>query len=92
MILSAAVSGGVITPVQAWPEFFGTDQGDPDVFPSAETDNSGFVLERATPESFAADMAALVASSKQVVLREDPRQPVPVPQEQHQYVPDPEWT
>jgi hypothetical protein len=87
MVLSAAVSSGVITAVQAWPDFFGVDPGDPDVFPGAGTDASGFTLERATPESFASDMAALVQSSRTVTVRE----PAGEPQDPG-YVPDPEWT
>lgn len=89
MVLLAAVSAGAVTVVQAWPEFFGEDPGGPAEDPGA----GGFTLEQATPESFAADMAALVASSKRVVLREGQQAPVPAPQEQpHQYVPDAEWT
>jgi hypothetical protein len=54
---------------------------------------SGFRLEEATPQSFAADMAALVEASQRVVLREEPplRRPV-APDPEHQYVPDLEWT
>jgi hypothetical protein len=94
MILSSAVSSGIITAVQAWPDFFGADPGDPDIFPGQGTDTSGFTLERATPESFAADMAALVQSSSTVTLREpSPQQASPVPPDPvHAYVPDPEWT
>jgi hypothetical protein len=90
MILSSAVSSGIITAVQAWPDFFGVD---PAEFSSASSDNSGLELERATPESFAADMAALVRSSARVTLREPPEQHSPVPPgPQHSYVPDTEWT
>jgi hypothetical protein len=90
MILASAVSAGVITAVRAWPEFF-ADDGDPGSFPASGSDMSGFTLERATPESFAADMAALVQSSSRVTLREPAVAP-PAPEEAHSYVPDPEWT
>jgi len=84
VILSSAVSHGVITAVQAWPSFFGGPDGAGDL-------ETGLELEKATPESFAADMAALVASSSQVTLRE-PQQGTPAPVPEHAYVPDPEWT
>jgi len=87
-VKQAFVARGMITPAQAWPEFFAAEEGDGDAFPSAGSDMSGFVLEEATPESFAADMAALVEASKQVVIRE----PSPPPGEEHAYVPDMEWT
>lgn len=94
MVLSAAVASGVVSAVQAWPDFFGVDPSDPGLFPSKDADTSGFTLERATPESFASDMAALVASSSKVTLREPAPPPVPVfaPQSGHSYVPDAEWT
>jgi hypothetical protein len=90
VILSSAVASGVITALQAWPDFFGKDPGDP----GAGTDTPGFELERATPESFAADMAAMVRASSRVTLREPPeaRPAVPPPGPQHAYVPDLEWT
>lgn len=69
--------------MQAWPDFFGPDPG----APAGKPGEGELALERATPESFAADMAALVQSSSRVTLRE----PVP-PEPQHAYVPDPEWT
>jgi len=51
---------------------------------------SAFRLEEATPESFAADMAALVAASQTVVIHEPaPRLPVTP---EHEYVPSLEWT
>lgn len=81
--------------MQAWPEFFPEpDQGDPGAFPATDADMSAFRLEEATPESFAADMAALVAASQRVVIREEPeplRRPV-IPEDGHRYVPDLEWT
>lgn len=86
MVLAAAVSSGIVTAMQAWPEFFDA-QPDSGAFPSAGSDMSGFTLEKASPESFAADMAALVRSSSQVTLRE-PGPDAPG----HQYVPDAEWT
>jgi hypothetical protein len=78
---------GLITPQRAWPEFFLPDEGDDAVFPSTESDMSAFTLEKATPESFAADMAALVAASSQVVIREPSLQPG-----DRDHVPDTEWT
>lgn len=83
------MSSGVVTAMQAWPEFF--SKAEEGAFPSAGADTSGFTLEKATPESFAADMAALVQSSSRVTLRE----PAPDPSwgiQPHQYVPDAEWT
>jgi hypothetical protein len=47
---------------------------------------SGFELEAATPESFAADMSALVRASQHVTIREDEPPPFPV-----LGLPDPEW-
>lgn len=95
-MLAAAVSCGTLSAVQAWPEFFDLDEGDEGTFPGSGTDSAGFTLERATPESFAADMAALVESSRRVVLREDQAPPPGVPPApgdlRHEYVPDAEWT
>lgn len=88
MILSSAVASGIVTAVQAWPDFFGEEPA----AAGAGTDTAGFTLERATPASFAADMEAMVRASSQVVLREPP-EPQPVPAgPQHSYVPDAEWT
>lgn len=95
-MLSSAVASGVITVLQAWPEFFGAPDGaGQDDFPSKDADMSGFVLEEATPQSFASDMAAIVAASQTVVIREEAPPPLPrvaAPEPEHQYVPDPEWT
>jgi hypothetical protein len=95
-VLASLVSSGAASPVQAWPEFFsGPDQGDETAFPSTGSDMTGFRLEEATPESYAADMAALVEASKTVVIREEapPIMPrVTAPESGHQYVPHPEWT
>lgn len=89
MIFSSAVASGIITAVQAWPDFFGSPgEGDQGAFPSTDADMSGFELERATPESFAADMDALVRASQQVTLRED--DPPPFPQLDAGF-PDPAW-
>lgn len=79
MILSAAVSSGVITAMQAWPEYFDglADEGDP-AFPSTDADMSAFQLEEATPESFAADMQALLTASQQITIREDAPPEFPV--------------
>jgi hypothetical protein len=88
------VSSRLINPVQAWPEFF-TDpgKGDETAFPSSGADITGFRLEEATPESYAADMAALVEANKRVVIREEAPPPMPrVADPVHQYVPDAEWT
>jgi hypothetical protein len=94
MILSSAVSSGIVAAVQAWPDFFGEDPGGQDASPGDAGGVGGLELGRATPESFAADMASLVNSSSLVTLREPaPEQPVAVPQDpQHAYVPDTEWT
>lgn len=94
MVFSAAVASGVITAVQAWPDFFSSVPGAPGSFPSKDAGAPAFALEPATPESFAADMAALVASSSSVTLREPsvPPPPAPAPQQGHSYVPGTEWT
>lgn len=87
------MSSRVINAVQAWPEFFGVpDAGDNGAFPSKDADMTGFQLENATPESFAADMEALVAANERVVIREEVPPPLPRVVEEHQYVPHPEWT
>jgi hypothetical protein len=78
------VSCGAVTAVQAWPSFFGV--------PGEEAPPAGLTLEKATPESFAADMAALVRNSSQVTLREPPAPAVAQAPPGHSYVPDPEWT
>jgi hypothetical protein len=93
-VLAAAVSSGNATPMDAWPEFFPGDEGDGSAFPGRDTDMAAFKMEHATPASFAADMAALVNSSKRVVLREQEPPPAPRtgPEPEHVYVPDPEWT
>lgn len=87
LMFASAVASGVVTAPQAWPEFFpgGQDEG---AFPSSGADTSGFVLEQATPESFAADIAALAESSRRVTVREPSGGPSPG----HEYVPDAEWT
>jgi hypothetical protein len=85
MVLSSAVASGIITAVQAWPEYFEAP-GASGAFPSRDADMSGFELEAATPESFAADMSALVRASQHVTIREDEPPPFPV-----LGLPDPEW-
>jgi hypothetical protein len=90
MVLSAAVSSGVITAVQAWPEYFEglEDEGDP-VFPSTGADMEGFELEEASPESFAQDIEAMVRAQSQVTVREEPEPEFPgLPYG----LPDAEWT
>lgn len=77
----------MVTAPQAWPDFFPA-AGDEGAFPSGDADTSGFVLEKATPESFAADMAALVEANRRVTVREPAAGPPPG----HEYVPDAEWT
>jgi hypothetical protein len=88
MVLSAAVSSGVITAMQAWPEYFGDGEGDQE-FPSTGSDTSAFQLEEATPESFAADIEAMVAASQQVTIREEDPPPFPL---LPPGLPDTEWT
>lgn len=87
MVLASAVSSGVITAVQAWPEYFDVP-GDSGDFPARDADMSEFELERATPESFAADMDALVRASQRITIREDEPPPFPV---LGNILPDPEW-
>lgn len=89
MVLSSAVSSGVISAIQAWPEYFDGPPDDGGAFPSKDADMAGFTLERATPESFAADMAALVRASEQITIREE--EPPPFPQFPPGDLPDPLW-
>jgi hypothetical protein len=89
MVLSSAVASGVITAVQAWPEYFDVPGQDESSFPSTGADMSGFELEDATPESFESDMEAMVRASGQITIREEDPPPYP-------YLPgglpDAEWT
>jgi hypothetical protein len=88
MVLSSAVAAGVVTAVDAWPEMFNLpDKGDPDAFPATDADMSAFRLEEATPESFEADIEAMVRASQQVTIREEDPLPFPVTG-----LPDTEWT
>jgi hypothetical protein len=89
MVLSSAVSSGVISAVMAWPEFFATGaDGTPGAFPSTGADMTEFELEEATPESFAADMDALLAANRRITVRESD---APVFQPAG-HIPHPEWT
>jgi hypothetical protein len=89
MVLEVAVSSGVISALTAWPEFFATGAGGtPGAFPSTGSDMTDFELEEATPESFAADLDALLAANKQVTVREADA-PVFRPAG---YIPHTEWT
>jgi hypothetical protein len=89
MVLEAAVSSGVVSAVMAWPEFFDQgDEGTPGAFPSRDADMTEFELEEATPESFAADLDAILAANKRVTVREA-EAPVFQPTG---YVPHTEWT
>lgn len=87
MVLSAAVSSGMVTPMQAWPDFFPDDEGDPGAFPSTGADMAGFELEEATPASFERDMEMIVAANQRITLREE--EPPPFPRLP---LPDTEWT
>lgn len=80
----------------AWPEFYGTAEGEETAFPGTGTDMSGFVLEEATPQSFLADLDAIVAANQRVTLREEA---VPLPEFAPRpdrpavpVLPHPEWT
>jgi hypothetical protein len=89
MVLEAAVSSGVITAMTAWPEFFAQGgEGSPGAFPAVDADMTEFELEEATPESFAADLDAILAANKRVTVRES-EPPVFQPTG---YVPHTEWT
>lgn len=88
MVLASAVAAGTITAIQAWPEYFGDDQGDPGAFPSTDADMSGFQLEETTPQSFEEDMDALLAASERITIRD---QPAPEPPQLPGAAPDPEW-
>lgn len=89
MVLSSAVSSGVVSAVTAWPEFFTeAAKGDPGAFPSKDADLSGFELEEATPASFLSDMDALLAANERVTVREAD-EPVFQPAG---YIPHTEWT
>lgn len=73
MVLASAVASGVITAMQAWPEYFeGLEDTGDGSFPSTGSDMSAFQLEEASPESFAADLEAIVQASRQITVREDP--------------------
>lgn len=93
MVLSAAVTAGIITPPKAWPDMFEglQDDGSPDAFPSTDADMSDFRLEEASPESFLHDMDLLeqIAASQQLVIREEDPPPFP---RLEQDLPHPEWT
>lgn len=89
VMLSSAVAAGAITAVQAWPEYFEDQQAGSGSFPSTDADMSGFELERATPDSYAADMDALIRASQHVALREEEMPPLPVI---GGIQPDIEWT
>jgi hypothetical protein len=89
MVLEAAVSSGVISAVTAWPEFFDdAARGDPGAFPSKDADMTEFELEEATPQSFIADMDALLAANRRITVREADK-PVFQPAG---YIPHTEWT
>ncbi|MCW2930031.1 MAG: hypothetical protein JWM19_993 [Actinomycetia bacterium] len=81
MVLSAAVSSGVITAVRAWPDVFDgiRPPGDDEAFPSTDADMSGFELEDATPGSFARDMdlMAAIAANQRLAVREEAPPPAP---------------
>lgn len=87
MVLSAAVASGVVTPMQAWPEYFEDGEGDDGAFPSTGADMSGFQLEEASAQSFEADMAAMATASSRVTLREEPDPELP----SFSGLPDPAW-
>jgi hypothetical protein len=88
-VLSSAVGSGLATVFDVWPEVFGLEPPGTDE-PEA---GPGFVLEKATPQSFAADMASLIAANQQVTIREPvPQRTAPAPEPEHTYVPDIEWT
>jgi hypothetical protein len=89
MVLEAAVSSGIVSAIVAWPEFFDdAAKRDSGAFPSKDADMTEFELEEATPESFAADLDALLAANRQVTVREAD---APVFQPTG-YVPHTEWT
>lgn len=89
MVLEAAVSSGFVSAVVAWPEFFDdATKRDSGAFPSKDADMTEFELEEATPESFMADLDAILAANKRVTVREADK-PVFQPTG---YVPHTEWT
>jgi len=91
MVLASAVSSGVITAMQAWPEYFEDFEDDGDgSFPATGSDMSAFQLEEATPESFAADLESIVRASRQITVREPP--PPEFPGLASGQLPDTEWT
>jgi hypothetical protein len=91
---AALVTSGRIDIKTAWPEFFGTTPGaagpgkddEPGVsqevaetaFPSTDADMSDFEWERPTPESFRADMDALLERNQHISVPEEPHTSVPV--------------
>jgi hypothetical protein len=88
MVLSSAVSSGLMPAFVAWPEYFAKGDGTPGSFPSTGADMTEFELEEATPQSFMADMDAILAANQRVTVREA-QEPVFQPSG---YVPHTEWT
>lgn len=82
------MSSGYLHPAEAWPEFFTDAESDQVAFPSADADMTGFRLEDATPASFEDDIAAMVAASSRVSVREEPD---PEPPGADWGLPDSEW-
>jgi len=74
---AAAVAGGYLAPAKAWPEFFGTP--DTGAFPSSGADMTDFEWETPTPQSFEADLDAVLAASERVVLSEPSHPDSPPP-------------
>jgi hypothetical protein len=80
--LRAVVSAGKYPPEEAWPQWFALPPpAEPEeaVFPDVNADMSEFQWERPTEESFAADLAALVAASPSITIREEPPPAAPQP-------------
>jgi hypothetical protein len=86
MVLSASVAAGVVPVQVAWPEYF--PDADGGAFPSKDADMSGFQLEDATPQSFLADMDAILAANRRVTVRESE----PPAFQPSGYAPHTEWT
>jgi hypothetical protein len=69
------VAIGRLDPAAAWPEFFASP--DDSAVPAADADMTGFEWEHPTPESFENDLAAVMAASEHVSMRESPDPPQP---------------
>lgn len=71
------VASNSLEPAVAWPDYVVTPEAL--AFPSKEAEMDGFHWEEATPESFQADLDAMLASSEHISTREPPDPPTAPP-------------